>query len=36
MEDTEFFGWVMKNGLRTPYREEVVVSETTIALDSPE
>lgn len=36
MEDTEFFGWVVKNGLRTPYREEVIVSETTIALDSPE
>ena len=37
IEDTEFFGWVYsQNGVRTPYREEVVVSETTIEYDSPE
>lgn len=36
IEDTEFFGWVWKNGIRTPYHEEIVVSEFTIELDSPE
>ena len=36
IEDTEFFGWVMKDGVRTPYREEIVVTEVTIMLDSPE
>jgi hypothetical protein len=36
IEDTEFFGWVMRDGVRTPYREEIVVTEVTIMLDSPE
>lgn len=36
IEDTEFFGWVYKNGVRTPYHEEIVVTEITIELDSPE
>ena len=36
IEDTEFFGWVWKNGVQTPYHEEIVVSEITIVLDSPE
>ena len=36
IEDTEFFGWTWKNGVKTPYKEEIVVTETTIALDSPE
>ena len=37
IEDTEFFGWVWsKNGVRTPYHEEIVVSEFTVELDSPE
>ena len=36
MEDTEFFGWTWKNGVRTPYHEEIVVSEITFELDSPE
>lgn len=37
VEDTEFFGWVWSNnGVRTPYQEEVVISESTIELDSPE
>lgn len=36
MEDTEFFGWVWKHGIQTPYHEEVVVSEITWELDSPE
>lgn len=36
IEDTEFFGWVVKDGLRTPYREEVIVSEITTMFDSPD
>lgn len=36
IEDTEFFGWTWKNGVKTPYKEEIVVTEITIALDSPE
>ena len=36
IEDTEFFGWVIKEGIQTPYREEIVVTELTISLDSPE
>jgi hypothetical protein len=27
---------VWKNNIRTPYKEEVVISEQTIELDSPE
>jgi hypothetical protein len=38
MEDTEFFGWTWKgeNKVKTPYREEIVVTEFTVVLDSPE
>lgn len=38
IEDTEFFGWYFDpvNGDKTPYKEEVIVSEITINLDSPE
>ena len=36
IEDTEFFGWVTKNGVKTPYKEEIVVSETTNYFDSPD
>ena len=36
MEDTEFFGWVVKNGMKTPYKEEIVISEISYSLDSPE
>lgn len=36
IEDTEFFGWVFKNNLRTPYHEEIVVTELTTVFDSPE
>lgn len=35
IEDTEFFGWIIKNGRRTPYREEVVVTAITYNLDDP-
>lgn len=36
IEDTEFFGWTYINGVQTPYKEEIVVTELTIFLDSPE
>lgn len=36
IEDTEFFGWVWKNGIKTPYKEEIIVSEITVELDAPE
>ena len=36
IEDTEFFGWVWKNGIQTPYQEEIVVTELSIMFDSPE
>lgn len=37
IEDTEFFGWRFGvNGVRTPRREEIIVNEITIMLDSPE
>lgn len=35
VEDTEFFGWAMKNGVMTPAREEVIVSEVEWHLDDP-
>ena len=41
VEDTEFFGWLAKQGTDgtftyTPYKEEVIVSEFSHSLDSPE
>lgn len=36
VEDTEFFGYIIKDGLETPYKEEVLISQTTDYLDSPE
>ena len=37
IEDTEFFGWTFSDdGVQTPYKEEIVVTELTIELDSPE
>ena len=36
IEDTEFFGWKYVNGILTPYAEEIIVSEITTVLDSPE
>lgn len=35
IEDTEFFGWADKNGILTPAREEVIVSEVEWHLDDP-
>ena len=36
VEDTEFFGWADKNGVLTPAREEVIVSEVEWHLDAPD
>lgn len=36
IEDTEFFGWTWKEGVQTPYQEEIVVTELTVMFDSPE
>ena len=36
VEDTEFFGWSNHNGVLTPAREEVIVSEVEWHLDEPE
>lgn len=36
MEDTEFFGYIEIDGVPTPVKEEVVISEITHHLDSPE
>ena len=36
IEDTEFFGWQLLDGVQTPRHEEIIVNEITIALDSPE
>ena len=36
IEDVEFFGWTWKEGIKTPYKEEIVVTELSIMLDSPE
>lgn len=36
VEDTEFFGWADKNGILTPAREEVIVSEVEWHLDAPD
>ena len=35
VEDTEFFGYVFRGGYKTPYREEVIISEITYTLDNP-
>ena len=36
VEDTEFFGWANIDGVLTPAREEVIVSEVEWHLDSPD
>lgn len=36
IQDTEFFGYTYINGRKTPYKEEVLVSEITSNFDSPE
>ena len=36
VQDTEYFGYEWKNGIKNPYREEVLISEITSNFDSPE
>ena len=36
IEDTEFFGWTKINGILTPAREEVIVSEVEWHLEEPD
>ena len=36
MQDTEFFGWIYKNGIKTPYKEPIVITEQNIYFDQPE
>ena len=36
IEDTEFFGWANVNGVLTPAREEVIISEVEWHLDEPD
>ena len=36
IEDTEFFGWSWHEGVQSPYREEIVVTELVAMLDQPE
>lgn len=36
IEDTEFFGWVWREEIQTPYQEEIVVTELITMLDQPE
>lgn len=36
VQDPEFFGWVLENGMKTPYREQVVVNEMTTYFNQPE
>lgn len=35
IEDTEFFGWHLVNGVKTPVAEEIIISEITESLDDP-
>ena len=36
IEDVEFFGYQSIDGVKTPYKEEIIVSEVTYDLDSPD
>lgn len=36
IQDTEFFGYVYKNNMKTPYKEKVQISEITSFLDEPD
>lgn len=36
VQDTDFFGWTYKNGIKTPYKEEIVITEQSIEFDEPE
>ena len=34
IEDTEFFGWAIVDGARTPVQEEIIISEIVVVLDN--
>jgi hypothetical protein len=34
--DTDFFGWTEKDGIKTPRREEIVITETSTNFHSPD
>lgn len=36
IQDTEFFGYVYINGIKTPYKEKVLISEVVSNFDQPE
>ena len=36
IEDTDFFGWYLKNGILTPRQEEIIVSEIIRYFEEPE
>jgi hypothetical protein len=36
IQDVEFFGWDFQNGIKTPHREKIVVTEIVTNFDSPE
>ena len=36
VQDTDFFGWTYENGFKTPYKEEIVITEMTTYFNSPE
>lgn len=36
IQDTEFFGYIIIDGIKTPYKEKVLVSEITSNFDTPE
>ena len=36
IQDTDFFGYTIVDGIKTPYKEKVLVSEITSNFDSPE
>lgn len=36
IQDTEFFGYTYVNGVKTPYKEKVLISEITSYFDEPE
>jgi hypothetical protein len=36
VQDPDFFGWVDVDGVKTPYKEEVLITESVIYFNSPE
>lgn len=36
VQDTEFFGWIYKDGIKTPYKEPIVITEETIHFTQPD